>query len=206
MQKEYKQEEKPIEDLMLLEPDAVYSYADYLRWTFEERVELIKGKLFKMSPAPGRRHQKVSFQMTLALGNFLKGEKCQVYHAPFDVRLPGARGSEKEIYTVVQPDLCVICDETKLDEKGCLGAPDLIVEILSPQSAAKDLKDKFHLYEESGVKEYWVVYPEEEVLELFRLNANGLYERISAFTSDDIIDSAVLPGIKLAVKDIFQDH
>lgn len=145
----HKHKEKPVEDISLLEPEATYSYADYLRWSFEERVELIKGKLFRMSPAPRRGHQEISSIIARELLLFLKGKSCKVYYAPFDVRFPNySDDSDEQIYTVVQPDICVVCDLAKLDEAGCKGAPDLIVEILSPSTASKDLKEKYQLYEE----------------------------------------------------------
>ena len=96
-----------------------YSYADYVKWTFEERLELIGGKIFKMQPAPNRAHQKLSWEMARVLSVYLKGKSCEAYTAPFDVRLPGKSANDKYILTVVQPDICVICDPSKLDEKGC---------------------------------------------------------------------------------------
>src|ERR1700761_3418608 len=119
-------------ELADLDINKVYSYADYLKWNFKERVELIKGKLFKMSPAPNRMHQKLSVHITGHLWNYLRGNTCNLYSAPFDVRLPRKSANDTDIITVLQPDICVICDESKLDDKGCLGAPDIVVEILSP--------------------------------------------------------------------------
>lgn len=123
--------------------NGLYSYADYLKWTIEERVEIIKGKLFKMSAAPRRAHQELSIFLATQLYHFLKNRKCKVYDAPFDVRLPVHSAKNHQIYTVVQPDICVVCDHNKLDELGCLGAPDLIVEILSPGNSQKELHDKY---------------------------------------------------------------
>ena len=207
MLKEYKQEETPIEDITLLEPEAVYSYADYLRWAFEERVELIKGKFFKMAAAPGRMHQSISTSLISEIAIFLKGQKCWVYHAPFDVRLPQNKGdSDNRIFTVVQPDICVVCDDSKLDEKGCMGAPDLIVEIISLYSASRDVKEKFSLYEEHGVKEYWLVYPGEEVVEIFNLSGSGKYEKRAVFAGEDFITSEILSGLQINIKDIFEEN
>jgi len=207
MLKEYKHEEPPIEDITLLEPDAVYSYADYLRWAFEERVELIKGKFFKMAAAPSRMHQDVSGELFYAIKQFLQGGRCKAYHAPFDVRFPQHNEkADQQIFTVVQPDICVVCDAAKLDEKGCLGAPDLIVEILSLQSAHRDLKEKYSLYEEKGVKEYWVVYPAEQVVEIFNLSASGKYEKSGFFAGEDIIASNVLKGLQIELKTVFEGY
>src|SRR6478736_6826824 len=149
----------------LNEPDfdyaGIYTYADYLKWTIEERLELIKGKIFRMSPAPNRMHQALSMRIANPIYNLLRGQQCQVYTAPFDVRLPRKSLKDEDIITVVQPDICVICDPSKLDERGCIGAPDIVVEILSPSNNKKELKNKYEVYEESGVKEYWIVTPQE---------------------------------------------
>ena len=118
-----------------------YTYADYLRWQFEERVELIKGKIFKMS-APNRIHQKISGYIFVAVANHLAGKQCEVYSAPFDVRIPRKTKEDKDIITVVQPDISVICNKAILDFKGCLGAPDIVAEILSPGNNKIKLKNK----------------------------------------------------------------
>ncbi len=124
-----------------LSPDKTYTYADYLTWQFDEMVEIIKGKMFKMSPAPARMHQRVSSNLMHQVQGFFYKKPCQVYHAPFDVRLLAKKGnSDAQILTVVQPDLCVICDLSKLDEKGCVGAPDLVIEILSPSTRKKTFR------------------------------------------------------------------
>ena len=177
---DYKHKEPKIDDISALEPEATYSYADYLRWSFEERVELIKGKLFRMSPAPSRGHQEISSVISRELLSFLKGKSCKVYYAPFDVRFPNQQEDiDAQTFTVVQPDICVICDHSKLDDAGCRGAPDLIVEILSPSTASKDLNEKYQLYEEHGVKEYWVVYPGEAVLEIYELQEESMFREVS---------------------------
>ncbi len=117
-------------------------------------VELIKGKLFVTSPAPAERHLEIFTRLTVEIGSQMKGQLCSLYAAPFDVRLVKSKLADSEIYTVVQPDLCVICDENKIDEKGCIGSPDWIIEILSPASSKKNLNEKYNLFEENGVKEY----------------------------------------------------
>lgn len=141
---------------------------------FDEWVELIKGRLFKMPPAPNPAHQKIAGNIYGTLWTFLKGRSCDVLIAPFDVRFPKGSAEAKAIYTVVQPDVCVVCDEEKLGFAGCNGTPDLIVEILSPSSSSRDLQVKYEIYEEHGVQEYRVVYPGENVLEIFLLD-NGCY-------------------------------
>jgi Uma2 family endonuclease len=133
-----------------LDLNKVYTYADYYGWDFEERVELINGKVFAL-PTPNRYHQFIAGQIHLALGIFLRSNPCSVYFAPFDVRLPRKSNKDEDIITVLQPDLCVICDKSKLsDPRGCLGTPDIVVEILSPSNGKKELKYKYEVYEEVG--------------------------------------------------------
>ncbi|WP_339813705.1 Uma2 family endonuclease [uncultured Imperialibacter sp.] len=204
MAKPYQTPETDINDIMLLEPEATYSYAHYLRWSFEERVELIKGKVFHMSPAPNRAHQDISGNLHGILWSFLRKKKCKAYAAPFDVRLPQKPSDpDNRIFSVVQPDICVVCDPSKLDDKGCSGAPDIMVEILSPSTSSKDLKDKFSLYEENGVKEYWVVYPGEKVVEVFVLRSDGKYSQSLKFTDDESVTSTAVPELTINVNDIF---
>jgi Uma2 family endonuclease len=123
-----------------------YSYAHYLNWLFDDRVELVKGKVLKMSPAPSRVHQEVLRGIFLSLGSFLKNNPCKMYVAPFDVRFPKESNADAAIYTVLQPDICVVYDQSKLDDRGCIGAPDLVVEILSPGNTKKELMYKYKLY------------------------------------------------------------
>ncbi|NJO93001.1 MAG: Uma2 family endonuclease [Chloroflexia bacterium] len=178
-----------------------------MTWRFKERLELIKGKIFKMSPAPAREHQSISSALHGEFRAYLKRKKCKVYHAPFDVRLPNGKNNDTEkIYTVVQPDIAVICDPDKLDSKGCLGAPDLIIEILSPASAAKDTKDKFQLYQESGVKEYWMVYPGEKLIEVFKLNENGKYRIEDKYNRNETIHVNMLGDLKIELVDVFEEE
>ena len=154
------------------EPDlsGSYTYADYMTWEWEQRAELILGKIFKMSPAPSSGHQRILGNLYVPIWNYLQGKKCQAFLAPFDVRLPGPSKKDRDIVTVVQPDICVICDSSKVDQRGCLGAPDWIIEILSKYTSAKDLNIKFDVYEASGVKEYWVVHPSEQTLLIYTLD------------------------------------
>lgn len=185
----------------------IYTYADYLTWTIKERIELIKGRVFKMSPAPAVKHQKVSRELSLQLGTFFKHTNCQMFTAPFDVRLTDKRKKSKkdeDITTVFQPDLCVICDENKLDERGCIGAPDLIIEILSPSNSSKEMKNKYELYEENGVKEYWVVDYTHQTILIYILE-NNTYKSLKPYTSEDIVQSYLFPKLTFDVKEIFED-
>ncbi|SHN33537.1 Endonuclease, Uma2 family (restriction endonuclease fold) [Cyclobacterium lianum] len=190
------------------EPDLEYSnhsYADYLTWQMDEVVELIKGKIFKKAAAaPKRIHQKVSGELFLRLGNFLRGKKCQVYSAPFDVRFPKSSKEDKKIHDVVQPDICVICDPEKLDERGCIGAPDLIVEILSPGNSKTELKNKFELYESNGVREYWIIHSETQDLLIYSL-IDGKYVPSILFTSGHEVESRVIQGFTLDLEEFFGD-
>jgi Uma2 family endonuclease len=187
-----------------LDLSKTYSYADYLQWNFEERLELIKGKIFKMTPAPNLFHQELSVIITGELYSYLKGKPCRVFSAPFDVRLSRKSDSteEKKIYTVVQPDVCVVCDPTKLDSKGCTGAPDIAVEILSPGNNQKELRNKYEVYEESGVKEYWIISPQDESFLKYTL-IEGSYQPSRLMTIGDIITTPILPGFELSLETVF---
>jgi len=159
------------------DPSLSYTYTDYLQWNFEERLELIRGRIFKMSPAPNTTHQKISFRLSIILSPCLK-KNCQVFIARFDVSLPVKnRKKDYEVNTVVQPYLCVLCDESKLDERGCCGAPDLMVEILSPGNTRKEMRIKPKLYEESGVKEYWIISQVKENVMVFVLDEQENMQR-----------------------------
>lgn len=192
------------------EPDlsGSYTYSDYLTWKWSDMTELIQGRIFKMSPAPGSLHQKISGELFRQLANFLKGKRCQVFSAPFDVRLPlsSKEKTDKDITTVVQPDICVVCDPSKIDERGCLGAPDWIIEILSSGTSSKDLREKFDVYEEAGVKEYWVVHPQEQTLLIYTLNASGKYEGIlKPYIRTDRVSPLTLSGLTISLEEVFPE-
>jgi Uma2 family endonuclease len=192
----YSQVEEP-------DPSISYTYADYLKWKFEEQLELIKGRIFKLS-APNTKHQDISRNIMVPTALFLKKKSCKVFAAPFDVRLPKKnRKKDDQVKTVVQPDICIICDVSKIDSRGCCGAPDLIVEILSPGNSKKEIKLKFELYEEAGVKEYWIVNPVEENIVVFSLNEEEKYSGLKMYASDDIIKSVAVPGLTINVTEIF---
>lgn len=163
----------------------VYTYGDYLQWPEDERVELIDGIPFLMAPAPSRRHQELIVNLLLQIGNQLEARPCKVYTAPFDVRLPSGQENDEDIRTVVQPDIVVVCDRSKLDERGCKGSPDWIIEVLSPGTASRDYVTKLALYEKNGVKEYWIVHPLDRIVMVFRLNEEGKYSQVEFFPSDN---------------------
>jgi Uma2 family endonuclease len=197
--------EEEVSQFNELDLSGTYSYAHYLKWAFDERLELIKGKIFKMSPAPARIHQEVSREISKRLFNHLDGMKCKAYSAPFDVRLPRKSKADKDIATVVQPDICVICDLSKLDDKGCIGAPDIVVEILSPGNNKKELRNKYEVYEESGVKEYWIVWPEHKNFLTYTLDDQGKYQPSRVMTLGDEVTTPILPGFVLKLDEVFRD-
>jgi Uma2 family endonuclease len=180
-----------------------YTYADYYAWRFEERVELIKGRVFKMSLVSNRLHQEIVGAIFLSLGVFLENKPCKVYSAPFDVRLPRKSKNDKEIITVLQPDVCVVCDISKLDKRGCIGAPDIVVEVLSPGNNSKELKNKYEAYEEAGVKEYWLVSPQDQWLRIYTLT-DGKFIESPYFVAGDTVTSAILPGFSLDIGALFR--
>jgi len=187
-----------------LSENELFTYADYLSWPDGERWELIDGEAYMMSPAPSRRHQELSMELGIQFANFLKGKSCKVYFAPFDVRLPQhADQPDDEIETVVQPDIVVVCDRSKLDDKGCKGAPDLVIEILSPSTSKMDLQDKFILYQRVGVKEYWLVHPSDKTVMVFRRNELGEYGRADMYASDDKVSVPLLGELIIDLKDVF---
>lgn len=182
-----------------------YSYADYLTWQFQERLELIKGYIHKMSLAPARKHQKILWNVITPFSAYFKDARCEVYPAPFDVRLPRKSSeADKEIFTVLQPDLCVICDLSKLDDRGCVGAPDLIVEILSPGNTKKEMKHKYDAYEEAGVKEYWLIQPDDRNVFPFVLNDQGKFIGLHPLTDEDILISVVFPDLHVDLSKLFE--
>lgn len=181
----------------------IYTYADYFSWDFEERVELIKGKVFRMSVTSNRVHQKVLGRILMRIANWLDGKTGEVYSAPFDVRIPRVSKDDKQIITVLQPDVCVICDLSKLDKRGCLGAPDIVVEILSPGNNAKELRNKYDVYQEAGVKEYWVVSPQNQWVRIYTL-ADGRFIESPYYVAGDTAHSSVLNGFSIDINDMFK--
>jgi len=195
-----------INTLEQLDLSQQYSYADYLTWQFSERIELLKGYIKRMA-APNAYHQKIAVEITRQFGNFFYKSHCQLFVAPFDVRLYNRKKSElqaKEVFTVVQPDLCVVCDKGKLDTRGCNGSPDFIIEILSPSSSKIDLQDKFALYQETGVVEYWVVFPMDKLIQQFVL-VNEKYELHAVYNDKDMATSFLFPELKVNLEDVFEE-
>lgn len=149
-----------------------YTLADCLAWSEDDRAEIIDGEVYLMAP-PSRRHQSTSGELYRQLANYLEGKDCKVYAAPFGVRLFERKGDAPYLVdTVVEPDIVVVCDPDKLDDIGCRGAPDLIMEILSPSSLRHDRLTKFNLYRRAGVREYWIVDPASQTVQSFVLEGN----------------------------------
>jgi len=190
---------------LALKLETRFTYGDYLTWDDGERWELIDGVPYNMSPAPRVRHQRILGELHRQFANWLFDKPCQVFLAPFDVRLPEADESDELVETVVQPDLSVICDRTKLDETGCRGAPDLIVEILSPATAHKDLNEKFDRYERAGVREYWIVDPTGQTARIFTLSPEGNYGRPEAYGAGDRVTVGILPEIEIDLTVVFAE-
>ncbi|SHF62335.1 Endonuclease, Uma2 family (restriction endonuclease fold) [Caldanaerobius fijiensis DSM 17918] len=182
-----------------------YTYGDYITWPEDKRIELIDGQAYMMAP-PSRIHQKVLGGIFYQFFSYLQNKSCEVYTAPFGVRLPSSNEeNDKDIKTVVEPDIVVICDKSKLDDEGCKGAPDLIVEIVSPSTARKDKLEKFNLYEKFGVKEYWLVEPESKIVSVFTLQDNKRYGRPEIYTDEDKIKVSIFNDLIIDLKAVFQE-
>ena len=182
-----------------------FTYGDYRNWPDNERWELIDGVAYDMSPAPGFRHQMVSSELVAQLVTHLRNSSCRVLAAPFDIRLPRGHETDDEIDTVVQPDIVVVCDRKKLDDKGCKGAPDLVIEILSPSTSSKDLHEKFRLYERVGVKEYWIVHPLDRTVIVFRRDGES-FGCPAMYAAEDRIEVALLGELVVDLKMVFDAY
>lgn len=188
----------------LKKEDEKYTYGDYLTWPEGERWELIDGVAYDMSPAPNRIHQKILGNLFYQMKNYLKDKSCEVYFAPLDVRLPRENEKDEDVTTVVQPDIVIVCDHSKLDDKGCRGNPDLAVEVLSPFTAQKDIKIKFKLYEKVGVKEYWLIHPTDKTVMIFKLKENGEYGKPETYSEEDLITVGIFEDLIIDLKEVFK--
>lgn len=192
--------------MSLLKRRYIFTYIDYLKLDSNERVELIDGQFFAMSPAPSRVHQKIVTEGARIIGNFLaeKGLNCEVYVAPFDVRLMDEGESEDSCKNVVQPDISVVCDKNKLDDKGCKGAPDFIIEVVSPSNASIDYVKKLYLYEKFGVKEYWIVNPDSKNVLVYILNDEEQYGEPQKYKFNEQINCNVFKDLRFSIEEILQ--
>lgn len=173
-----------------------YTYANYCSWPDDTRYELIDGVPYAMAPAPTRTHQHLVGELFRQVATALQGKPCQPFVAPFDVRLPRADEADDNVNTVVQPDVLVVCDEAKLDERGVRGAPDWVAEVLSPSSAKRDLIVKLALYERAGVAEYWLLHPTDRLVSVYRL-IDGRYGRPEISEMQGTLAIGVLPDVTI---------
>jgi len=197
VEKENNENDSKVEEA-LVDYNRLYTYSDYLQWDDDKRHELIDGVPYLMS-APSRRHQKLLGKLFIQFDTLLKGKTCEVYFAPFDVRL----NADTLDNTVVQPDLLIVCDKAKLDDAGCKGAPDMVVEILSPSTSRHDRILKFKTYLKSGIREYWIIDPDTNTLAVHILK-DGDYI-IHPYTADDIVSVHTLDGCEINLTDVFEE-
>lgn len=174
-----------------------HTYADYLGWPEDVRYELIDGEAFLMAPGPDLAHQDIAGDIYRQLANALDGQPCRAFVAPLDVRLPKGDQADNLVDTVVQPDVLVVCDPTRLDRRGVRGAPDLVVEVLSPSTAGHDHVRKRRVYERAGVREYWLVHPADRMLTVYRL-VGGEYGKPWVQELSGTTEVGVLPGVVIA--------
>jgi Uma2 family endonuclease len=194
-------------ELMTLDMNRRYSFADYLTWWDDKRRELFDGIVHMMSPASALSHATIVGNLYADLNIYIRNCRCgcRVFTAPFDVRLP--QNGEKEndkIYTVVQPDICLVCDPGKLDECGCIGAPEMIVEVLSPSTLKRDMNDKYRIYETAGVKEYWTVATKDKSVIVFLLQENGKYAEGIVYDDKSSVPVQSLPGLEINAEELFR--
>ena len=182
-----------------------YTFADCLTWAENERIEIVNGEAFMMAP-PSSRHQEISFEIGRQLGNFLEGKRCKVYPAPFGVRLFEREGETPEdVDTMVEPDLSVVCDRSKIDKHGCKGAPDLVVEILSPSTQRHDQLVKLDLYQRAGVREYWIVDPENKTVRVLLQTGEGTLWTHEVYRREDVAKVNVLEGCFIELSKVFSE-
>lgn len=183
-----------------------FTYADYLAQDENsERMELIDGKVYMMS-CPTTAHQSISMELGRQLANFLVGKQCRVFAAPFDVRLFEKEGDKPDnVDTVVQPDIFVVCDKSKIDNHGIKGAPNLVIEILSPTTYRHDCLVKLNLYLRAGVPEYWLVEPEEKTILVYLLGDDGAYHVSKQYVQNDTVEVNVLKGCFIELSKVFAD-
>ncbi|MGD9567226.1 MAG: Uma2 family endonuclease [Sedimentibacter sp.] len=189
--------------MQLSDKQEKYSYADYLTWDEGIRIEILDGIAY-MQSAPSRIHQEVLMEISKQFAVYLTGKSCKVYPAPFCVRLDDEKDNE-DIKNVVEPDITIVCDKLKLDDKGCKGAPDLIAEILSLSTAKNDRLLKFNMYEKAKVKEYWIVEPEQKIISVFTLQSNKKYGRPEIYTEEDKIKVSIFSDFEIDLESVFMN-
>lgn len=191
-----------------IKQDKTYTYGDYTTWPDSERWEIINGiaypMIFDMIPAPESRHQDILLELAHQFKGYLKNKTCKVYIAPFDVRMPKGDEKDEDIETVVQPDITVVCDRLKIEKNGYKGVPGLIIEVLSPSTAQKDLIEKLNLYEKAGVKEYWIVHPTDKTVMVFKIAENNKYGRPEIYSENSLIKVGIFESFTVNLKEVFE--
>lgn len=189
---------------MPLPQEKSYTYADILAWDDGQRYELYGGQVVALA-SPSNIHQLISFEIGRQLGNFLVGKTCKVYPAPFDVRLfDTAEDRPENSEYVLQPDIIVVCDKTKVDKFGVHGAPDLVIEVLSPSTRSNDRLKKYYLYEQAGVREYWIVDPETRSVAVYTLNG-GRYAAADFYIAGATVPVNILDGCSIDLSSVFPE-
>ena len=183
---------------MLIDPIKIYTYKDYLTFDENERIEIIEGEIINMSPAPSRMHQEIISEIHFKLKEYIKSNNgsCKVYPAPFDVILKNNDEDLVNSKNIVQPDISVICDKSKLTDKGCTGSPDMIVEVVSPGSPRNDYIIKLNLYEKFKVKEYWIINPIKKNILVYVLTENG-YDAPTSYTFNDKVNVNIYDNLEI---------
>lgn len=180
-----------------------YTFQDCLAWNRDEHMEIINGEAFMMA-TPSRRHQEICFEIGRQIGNYLEGKQCRVYLAPFGVRLFEREGDRPEdVDTVVEPDISIVCDGSKLDERGCKGAPDFVAEVLSPSTQRQDQLVKLNLYQRAGVREYWIVDPENKTIRVMLQTDVGILQVHEVYKEDEVAKVNVLDGCFIELGKVF---
>ncbi|SHH33346.1 Uma2 family endonuclease [Desulfosporosinus lacus] len=189
--------------MRLSKEEKPYTYADYLTYPEGERWEIMNGAPY-MQAAPAPIHQAILMELAKQIAVYLTGKPCRIYPAPFCVRLPqGYEKNDIEVKNVVEPDISIICDKSKIDDKGCNGAPDMVIEIISPASIKTDRVIKFNLYEKAGVQEYWIVEPEQRMVSVFQLQKNGRFSRPEMYTDEDSIRVSLFADLEIDMGAVF---
>ncbi len=185
--------------------ERLYTFADYLKWNDGKRYELIDGQVYILAPAPSPEHQRISGELYRQISNYLLDKDCQVFAAPFDVRLPEGEERDEEILTIVQPDILVVCDKSKLDQRGLKGAPDMVIEIVSPSTAGRDRGVKRDLYERNGVREYWLVDYSNKTIEVYLLNEGNRYGKPVVYSAEEKVPVNIFEGLEIELSLVFRD-
>lgn len=182
----------------------LYTYSDYLSYPEGERIEIIDGHIYRMAAAPSRIHQAIIMELSTIINSYIKSNNgsCKVYSAPFDVILKNDDEQVTSSKNIVQPDISVICDKSKLTDKGCTGAPDMIIEVVSSYNPNSDYIRKLNLYDQFKVREYWIVNPMEETILVYSLNENYQYAAPKSYTFKSTIKVGIYDDLEIDFNDL----